>query len=76
MLNVSNISMSYNARPLFSGISFTVGMRERIAVIGQNGSGKTTLFEIIAGNISPDSGEIAIRKGTSNLPPAANYWRK
>jgi ATP-binding cassette subfamily F protein 3 len=65
MLNVSNISMSYNARPLFSGISFTVGMRERIAVIGQNGSGKTTLFEIISGNISPDSGEIAIRKGTS-----------
>ena len=65
MLSVSNISKSYNARPLFSGISFTVGMRERIAVIGQNGSGKTTLFEIIAGNISPDSGEIAIRKSTS-----------
>jgi ATP-binding cassette subfamily F protein 3 len=57
--------MSYNARPLFSGISFTVGMRERIAVIGANGSGKTTLFEIIAGNISPDSGEIAIRKGST-----------
>ena len=65
MLNVSNISMSYNARPLFSGISFTVGMRERIAVIGQNGSGKTTLFEIIAGNIRPDSGEIALRKDTT-----------
>jgi len=65
MLSVSNISKSYNARPLFSGISFTVGMRERIAVIGANGSGKTTLFEIIAGNISPDSGEIAIRKGST-----------
>jgi len=65
MLSVSNISKSYNARPLFSGISFTVGMRERIAVIGANGSGKTTLFEIIAGNISPDSGEIAIRKDST-----------
>ncbi|MEA1959480.1 MAG: ATP-binding cassette domain-containing protein [Chloroflexota bacterium] len=65
MLSVSNISKSYNMRPLFSGISLNVGMRERIAVIGQNGSGKTTLFEIISGNISPDTGEISVRKGTT-----------
>jgi len=65
MLSVSNISKSYNMRSLFSGINFHVGMRERIAVIGPNGSGKTTLFEIIAGDISPDSGEVALRKGTT-----------
>ncbi|MFC1956467.1 ABC-F family ATP-binding cassette domain-containing protein, partial [Chloroflexota bacterium] len=65
MLSVSNISKSYNARYLFSGISFNVGMRDRIAVIGQNGTGKTTLFEIISGNISPDSGVISMRKGTT-----------
>jgi len=65
MLIVSNISKSYNARYLFSGISFNVGMRDRIAVIGQNGTGKTTLFEIIAGNISPDSGVISMRKTTT-----------
>ncbi|MCK4460494.1 MAG: ABC-F family ATP-binding cassette domain-containing protein, partial [candidate division Zixibacteria bacterium] len=40
-------------------------MRDRVAVIGQNGTGKTTLFEIISGNISPDSGVISIRKGTT-----------
>jgi len=65
MLSVSNISKSYNARYLFSGISFNVGMRDRIAVIGQNGTGKTTLFEIISGNISPDSGAISMQKGTT-----------
>jgi ATP-binding cassette, subfamily F, member 3 len=65
MLSISNISKSYNTRSLFSGISFNVGMRERIAVIGPNGCGKTTLFEIIAGNISPDSGDIAMRKGST-----------
>jgi len=65
MLNVSNISKSYNARHLFSGVSFSVGMRDRIAVIGQNGTGKTTLFEIISGNISPDSGAISMQKGTT-----------
>ncbi|GAG03103.1 unnamed protein product, partial [marine sediment metagenome] len=65
MLSVSNISKSYNARYLFSGISFNAGMRDRIAVIGQNGTGKTTLFEIISGNISPDSGVISMRKNAT-----------
>ncbi len=65
MLSVSNISKSYNARYLFSGISFNTGMRDRIAVIGPNGTGKTTLFEIIYGNISPDSGVISMRKNTT-----------
>ncbi|MFC1917974.1 ABC-F family ATP-binding cassette domain-containing protein [Chloroflexota bacterium] len=65
MLSVSNISKSYNARYLFSGISFNVGMRDRIAVIGQNGTGKTTLFEIMSGNISPDSGVISMSKDTT-----------
>ncbi|MFC1931443.1 ABC-F family ATP-binding cassette domain-containing protein [Chloroflexota bacterium] len=65
MLSVSNISKSYNARYLFSGVSFNSGMRDRIAVIGPNGTGKTTLFEIIYGNISPDSGVISMRKNTT-----------
>ena len=65
MLSVSGIEKSYNARPLFSGVSFNVGMKDRIAVIGQNGTGKTTLFEIIAGNIRPDAGSISVRRGTT-----------
>ncbi|MFC1913455.1 ABC-F family ATP-binding cassette domain-containing protein [Chloroflexota bacterium] len=65
MLNVTNISKSYNARHLFSSVSFSVGMRDRIAVIGQNGTGKTTLFDIISGNISPDFGTISMQKGTT-----------
>ena len=65
MLNISNVSKSYNARYLFSGITFNVGMGDRIAVIGQNGSGKTTLFEIITGNIIPDTGNVSMRRGTT-----------
>jgi ATP-binding cassette subfamily F protein 3 len=40
-------------------------MGDRIAVIGQNGTGKTTLFEIIAGTITPDTGTISVRRGTT-----------
>ena len=64
MLSVSNISKSYNASYLFSDISFNVGMKDRMAIIGQNGTGKTTLFEIIAGNVTPDSGNVTMRRGT------------
>jgi ATP-binding cassette, subfamily F, member 3 len=65
MLSVSNISKSYNAEYLFRGVTFNVGMGDRIAVIGQNGTGKTTLFEIIAGTINPDGGSVAVRRGTT-----------
>jgi len=65
MIIISNVSKSYNARSLFSGINLNVGMRDRIAVIGQNGTGKTTLFEIISGNISPDTGSVNIPGNTT-----------
>jgi ATP-binding cassette subfamily F protein 3 len=65
MLGLSNISKVYNNRALFRGVSFNVGMSDRIAVIGQNGTGKTTLFEIIVGNVTPDSGAVTTRRGTT-----------
>jgi len=63
MLNISNLSKSFGLRTLFSGLSLTIGERDRIAVLGSNGSGKTTLFEMIAGNITPDDGVITRRRG-------------
>ena len=65
MLSVDGISKSYADQELFCGVNFTVGMSDRIAVIGRNGTGKTTLFEIIAGNIRPDSGNVSLRRGTT-----------
>ncbi|MFA4837154.1 MAG: ABC-F family ATP-binding cassette domain-containing protein [Dehalococcoidia bacterium] len=65
MLSISNLSKSYGERTIFSGVTANIGARDRIAITGPNGSGKTTLLEIIAGNISPDSGSIAMRKGAT-----------
>ena len=62
MINISNLSKSFGARVLFSDVSFNIGARDRIAVIGPNGSGKTTLFEILVGNALPDTGNITMRK--------------
>jgi ATP-binding cassette, subfamily F, member 3 len=62
MLQVSDITKSYADRVLFANLSFDVGDRDRIALIGPNGSGKTTLFDIIDGDTSPDSGQVIKRK--------------
>jgi ABC transport system ATP-binding/permease protein len=37
---------------------------DRIGVIGPNGSGKSTMLEILCGKTKPDSGDVAVRKGT------------
>jgi ATP-binding cassette subfamily F protein 3 len=65
MLSVADISKSYGDQTLFSAVTFNVGVRERIAIIGPNGSGKTTLFGIIAGNVFPDSGSVNMQRETT-----------
>jgi len=62
IINAQDISKAFGANPLFQNVSFTVSEGERIGLIGPNGSGKSTLLRILAGDISPDSGSIAVRK--------------
>jgi ATP-binding cassette subfamily F protein 3 len=62
MLRLSALSKSFADRVLFSGVSFNIESRDRVALIGPNGSGKTTLLDIMAGTTAPDSGEVVKRK--------------
>jgi ATP-binding cassette subfamily F protein uup len=64
IISAQGLSKRYGAAPLFREISFTVSEGDRIGIIGPNGSGKSTLLEILNGRVSPDSGDVAIRKGT------------
>src|SRR5450432_2267506 len=64
ILSAQGLSKKYGVAPLFRSISFTVSEGERIGIIGPNGSGKSTLLEILQGRANPDSGDVAIRKGT------------
>ncbi|MEK3882357.1 ABC-F family ATP-binding cassette domain-containing protein [Paenibacillus sp. PL2-23] len=58
LLQVSHISKSYGVSPILSQISMQVLEKERIGLVGVNGAGKSTLLKIIAGEITPDSGDI------------------
>ncbi len=66
MLTASNIYVQYGDRLLFDRITFVVGDRERIGLVGRNGAGKSTLLKIIAGLQMPDDGTVA-RPGASTL---------
>src|SRR6202045_1732785 len=64
IISAQGLAKRYGAAPLFKNISFTVSEGDRIGVIGPNGSGKSTLLEMLCGKTKPDSGDVAVRKGT------------
>jgi len=64
LLQVSDLSKSYGVTPILSRITFQIQERERIGLVGVNGAGKSTLLQIIAGEMSYDSGTIYKAKET------------
>jgi ATP-binding cassette subfamily F protein uup len=62
ILNAQLVTKQFGAKPLFQNISLTVEEGARIGLIGPNGAGKSTLLAILAGQMEPDSGELAVRK--------------
>jgi ATP-binding cassette subfamily F protein uup len=62
ILNAQSITKQFGAKPLFKAINLTVEDGDRIGLIGPNGAGKSTLLAVLAGQVEPDEGELAVRK--------------
>jgi len=57
-LQAENLSKRFGDQLLFENISFTIFEHQKVALIARNGTGKTTLMEILAGNDTPEFGQI------------------
>src|SRR5919204_1600380 len=60
----SELRKEFGGSLLFEGVSFKVERRDRLALAGPNGAGKTTLLRMLTGEMAPDAGEVAFRRGT------------
>lgn len=66
VLEVKNISKSFDNKTLYENISFNIYKGEKVGLIGANGSGKTTILKMILNKMNPDNGEINL--GISVFP--------
>ena len=64
ILSVHKLEKNFGERCLFRDITFDVGDRDKIGLVGDNGCGKTTLFRMITGEIPHDAGEVVRTKDT------------
>ena len=65
MFSVENLKVEFGARPLFHDVSYVVGDKDRIALVGKNGAGKSTMLKIIAGLQQPTFGTVSIPRETT-----------
>ena len=59
VLELEDITKSFEERSVLSGVSIRVARGDRLAIIGPNGIGKSTLLKIATGRLSPDRGSVA-----------------
>jgi ATP-binding cassette subfamily F protein 3 len=59
LMEVRDLRFAYDGGPpIIDGLTFPIGRRDRIGVIGKNGRGKTTLLGLLAGDLKPLSGGV------------------
>lgn len=59
-MKIANLCMSFGTQTIFDNISFQINNNDKVGIIGVNGAGKSTLFNILLGNLTPDSGTITL----------------
>ncbi len=65
VLELKKASKGYGDQSVVSDIDLTIQRGDRFALIGLNGAGKTTLVRLMAGVLTPDSGELVLGSGVS-----------
>lgn len=71
LLSVQNVSKNFGSLKVTNNLSFDLKEGEAIGILGPNGAGKTTLFNLVSGDITPNSGDILLNgKSILSLSPS------
>jgi energy-dependent translational throttle protein EttA len=85
VVDAAGVQKGYGDRLLVDDLTFSLPPGGIVGVIGPNGAGKTTLFRMIAGEETPDSGELRIGdtvqlayvdQARADLDPASTVWKE
>jgi len=58
IVSLLDVSLSFGGAPLLDRVNLQLDRGERVCLVGRNGAGKSTLMKIIAGELSPDKGQV------------------
>ncbi len=75
VLAVTDLSKSYGGVQAVNKVSFSVAAGELLAMIGPNGAGKTTCFNMLNGQVTPDSGQVAFEGHSLVGLSPRDIWR-
>jgi ATPase subunit of ABC transporter with duplicated ATPase domains len=83
---IEDVHKAYGARIVYDGLSLTIRRGERWCVMGRNGAGKSTLLKMVAGQLEPDQGSIALgaslkmgyfaQQALDLLDPSLTVWEQ
>jgi len=85
VIDAKGVSKGFGDRLLFEDLTFSLPPAGIVGVIGPNGAGKTTLFRMIAGQETPDSGELRlgdtvqlgyVDQSRASLNPKNTVWKE
>jgi ATP-binding cassette subfamily F protein 3 len=62
LLQVADLRFGYAGETLFEGVTFSLALGDRVALVAPNGSGKTTLLRLLGKELEPDTGSVVLRR--------------
>jgi len=76
ILDIKNLSYSFGNNPILKDINIHVNKNEMVAIVGSSGVGKSTLFNLIAGVLKKQVGEITINGSNDYIGKVAYMLQK
>lgn len=63
IISINSVSKTIIGSPLFKNLSLGINEGERLGLVGRNGSGKSSFLKLLSGELEPDEGSVARKKG-------------